>query len=229
MGSVMEEIEMIAELSQSLARSKSGDNEGKNACGRHYEHEIRRDEGSPRATLRYEGLARRPQAAGFSLIELLMVVVVIGIIVSIAVLNIFSSRRAANGASAVSSMRVLSQTQATYATGTGNQNYGTPQDLFREEMIDSSLAAACIPTPTTPSRGGIPPEPFKPKSGFVFDVNIVLAGGATPPSFQVQGHPLNASGVGRDGDRTFYVDNSGVIRASNDPEILADFNSSPIQ
>lgn len=171
---------------------------------------------------------KRSQAAGFSLIELLIVIVILGILATLSTLYLISSRRAANGASAVAAMRVLSQTQTSYSAGTGNQNYGTPQDLFREELIDASLASACIPTPTMATRSGLPAEPFRPKSGFVFEVGIVTASGSTPPSYTVLGRPLTGTGIARDGDRTFFVNETGVIRASNNSAVAATISSPPI-
>ena len=62
---------------------------------------------------------------GFSLIELLIVVVIIGIIAAIAIPNLLAARRSANEGSAVSAMRTLHGAQMTYASTYGNANYAS--------------------------------------------------------------------------------------------------------
>src|SRR5207249_8194496 len=113
--------------------------------------------------------------SGFSLIELLIVIVIIGILSSLTVIFVTASRRAANGASAIQAMRVLSQTQAGYSAGVGNQNYADATELFNEDFIDNGLARSCVPRPIVTSKGGSPALASEPKSGYIFNFTRALA------------------------------------------------------
>lgn len=81
---------------------------------------------------------------GFSLVELLVVVIIIAIVAAIAIPNLLASRRAANEASAVSSLRTIHSAQATYfATVPANPPaYGSLVALNTAGLIDSALGAA---------------------------------------------------------------------------------------
>jgi len=171
----------------------------------------------------------RGQESGFSLIELLIVVVILSILSSLAILYITASRRAANGASAIQSLRVISQAEASYAAGVGQRKFGTPQDLFDEDYIDTGLARACLPTPTGTSKSGYTALPQEPKSGFFFDFTVpVLVTDTDPPRYSILGRPFIDSTISRTGDRTFFVDQTGVIRGTTSPIIQATNTSPPI-
>ncbi|MFY9221551.1 MAG: FHA domain-containing protein [Blastocatellia bacterium] len=159
---------------------------------------------------------------GFSLIELLIVIIVIGIIAVISVGNLISSRRAANGASAIQTIRVITSSQVSYQVGVGNGEYALPASLLNEGYIDQSVASACLPTPTTNQT---------PKSGYIFVFNTTQANPSsnTLAGFSVSGRPLLSNGFARSGDKSFFVDQTGVLRFSSDPSMLADSNSQPLQ
>lgn len=140
---------------------------------------------------------------GFSLIELLIVVVIIGIIAAIAIPNLLAARRSANEGSAISAMRTLHGAQMTYASTYGNGNYagavgaGTTaalSELGTPGLVDSVLASGT-------------------KSGYNFVGGRVASSSTAPAEFFFSALPSTTSGVTQTGARRFGVATNGVLVA----------------
>jgi prepilin-type N-terminal cleavage/methylation domain-containing protein len=124
--------------------------------------------------------------AGFSLLELLTVVVIIGVIAALAVPGLRRARQNASAGSAIQSLRTITTAQHLYERKF--KVYASLEDIGDEGTIDSHL-----------SNGE--------KSGYTF----VMTTDTDPNSFTCTATPLDEPAV----SPHFFVDETAIIRFNN--------------
>lgn len=130
---------------------------------------------------------------GFSLIELLIVVAIIGIISSLAIPNLLASRRAANEGSAFSAMRSIHSAQTTYLNTAGAGEYGNLGELGTERLIDQTLSSGT-------------------KSGYTVSCPDGNLTAGPPPTFFATAIPEDTGLATRTGTRSFTIAEEGIVR-----------------
>jgi prepilin-type N-terminal cleavage/methylation domain-containing protein len=115
---------------------------------------------------------------GFSLIELLLVVAIIGIVASIAVMSVIRARSAANESAAIGSLRTITSGQIVYSTTCGRGNFATELP---------TLAASPPDTPVPFLPPDLTAAVMVQKSGFRIEMG---------PSMDAVASPDDCNGVG---------------------------------
>jgi prepilin-type N-terminal cleavage/methylation domain-containing protein len=143
----------------------------------------------------------RKKQAGFSLIELLIVVAIILIIAAIAIPNLIAARMAANEASAVQSLRTIQSSETAYATTYPTAGFSATLANLGDGGSNpcvASTAQACLIDPILASGK---------KSGYII---TWLGDGLTPSvSYNINADPIVRGSSGR---RSFFTNYPGVIR-----------------
>jgi prepilin-type N-terminal cleavage/methylation domain-containing protein len=150
---------------------------------------------------------KRYAEQGFSLIELMIVIAIIGILIAVGVTGWKAAVKQANEAAAVKTIRTIAEQQMLYYNGHNRSSFGTFEEMRKEEMLDERFNGS---TPVV--------------EGYVFTMKVIAKSTGQPASWSINADPQQSEGVGATGKNHFYSDsNASTIHVNPDqPASLTD-------
>jgi prepilin-type N-terminal cleavage/methylation domain-containing protein len=140
------------------------------------------------------------QQRGFSLVELMIVISIIGILVAIGIPAWQSSVRSTNEAAAITHLQRISTAQVTYYNTKNRSGYGTFDQLSSGGYLDRRFNGD---TPTV--------------DGYIFTMTLTAKSGNQPAGYSVNADPQKPTGLTATGSRFFYIGSDvGMPTSSNE-------------
>ena len=152
----------------------------------------------------------RREEQGFSLIELMIVIAIIGILIAVGVTGYKAAIKSANEAAAIKTLRTIAEQQMLYFNGHQRNSFGTFDEMLKDNMLDARFAG------TSPVV-----------DGYVFTMRVTPKSTTQQPSYAINADPQQSEGVGATGKNHYYLDaNTNTIHVNRDQPATA--NDPPI-
>lgn len=147
---------------------------------------------------------------GFSLIELMIVIAIIGILIAVGVTGWKAAVRSANEAAAIKTLRTVAEQQMLYYNSHQRTTFGTFDEMLKENMLDTRFAG------TTPVV-----------DGYVYTMRVIPKSTTAQAGYALNADPQVSEGVSATGKNHFYLDsdtntihvNSSQAASVSDPPI----------
>ncbi len=137
----------------------------------------------------------RRNESGFTLIELMIVIAIIGILIGAAVIGFKAAQKAGNEAATLQDLKTIAAIEIQYYN-THNRTFGTFEQLVQEKLLSTKFS-------------GNPPI----VDGYIFTLKAVPKSATLPTSYTLNADPQTDN----TGKNHFYVDSSdGSIHVNAD-------------
>lgn len=149
----------------------------------------------------------RNNQKGFSLIELMIVIAIIGILIAVGVTGWKAAVRSANEAAAIKTLKTIAEQQMLYYNSHQRSAFGNFDEMLKEGLLDTRFAG------TNPVV-----------DGYVYVMRVTPKSTTAQPGFAVNTDPQVTEGVSATGKNHFFLDsNSNTIHVnSTQPATVTD-------
>jgi prepilin-type N-terminal cleavage/methylation domain-containing protein len=135
---------------------------------------------------------------GFTLIELMIVIAIIGILIGVGVTGWRAAVRSANEAAAAETLRKIAEQQLMYFNSHNLSQFGTFDQMLKDGLLDSRFS-------------GNPPV----VNGYIFTLKVIPKSTNQPASYTVNADPQQSEGIGATGRKHYYTDSVGTIHVND--------------